>query len=244
MNKRVLIFCSICIFILVFSFGESQLDAKEFSTAWHPERPSSQLSSVREFFERPLEQIKEDISAYSGDINTFCLEQFQTTPILCYAAMDGTPEILEFLLEKGADTEFINKFSNSTALYDAVSTCRLDSAKILLKYGANPNYMYVDKPIDRGVDGYTSVLLQEKLLQKHQKKNKITGKEDNEKLYKSKQTFAEIIKLLLPITKLEENAFSKWEKKFYSELSPGVHGAKFTNSEIEKEWKIFLSLIQ
>jgi hypothetical protein len=145
MNGKKLTLILLSLFIPLFSFAQ---------TAWNPKAPSAKLSSVKAFFERPIEKVKADILAQKPEIDSYFETKFGGNLILSEAAVGGTTEILEFLLKNGSKTEYIDKRSYSTALYDAVIARRLDSIKILLKYGANPDYKFIDKPIDRCVDGY------------------------------------------------------------------------------------------
>ncbi|KAH8146211.1 uncharacterized protein LAJ45_09652 [Morchella importuna] len=58
---------------------------------------------------------------------------------LSAAVLLGHQEMLEYLLEKGANTEVRYRFTNETPLYLAVSSWNESLVKALLKGGANPN---------------------------------------------------------------------------------------------------------
>lgn len=55
-----------------------------------------------------------------------------------FLAIEGYAEAVEWLLERGFPVDAVNLLGD-TALFDVITLKNFDMAKLLLKYGANPN---------------------------------------------------------------------------------------------------------
>ena len=66
------------------------------------------------------------------------------TPMICIAARSGRNNMIEWLLEKGADINAISKDRGYSAVMDAVWKSSLDIVKLLVEKGANLNFIAND----------------------------------------------------------------------------------------------------
>lgn len=246
--KKNLSFCLLCLMISCISLADPPSD--DIAPTRSAILPGIALYTIeklqddtphRRFLDRPIEEVKADILA-AKDINDIYPYEFGYVPILVYAAEVGTPEILEFLLKNAADPDNIGKHPRRAAMHAAIVSHRIDSIKILLKYGADPNLKWNDKkPIDEGVYRYTDVLYNE-IYRKHIEKP--LKPETLKTIVELKQTYIEIMKLLLPITTIEKENLTRWRKNFDMLLHAVPAEVKLTESEVDKEWKLFLDLIR
>ncbi len=229
-NKKILMLCLACLFLPLLVIAE---------TAYVKLNPGDYRIAGQSFFDRPQEDVKKDIIANIENINVIFDENFGGT-FLHFASTNGTPEILKFILDNGADIEALDCFSH-TPLCGAAMMGRDDSVKILLEYGADPNYTYINrKPIHLALSGYISVLLSDISERKNNYISKV-DKLPEEKPWRKRtvQNRGLMIKLLWPVTELKENELEIWKKEFSSDLK-----SELTKPEIEKEWNKFLSLIK
>ena len=66
------------------------------------------------------------------------------TPMICIAARSGRKEMIDWLLDKGADINSISKDRGYSAVMDAVWKSSLDIVKMLIEKGANLNFIAND----------------------------------------------------------------------------------------------------
>ena len=81
-------------------------------------------------------EVKRLVIDESADVNRE--SRVYGTP-LHVAATKGNPEIVEFLLKRGAKVNSLTPINGSTPLAEAALHGKLEAAKILLDYGANPD---------------------------------------------------------------------------------------------------------
>ncbi len=227
MKKNVLL-CLICILFPLLALAD---------TAYVKIYPGDDLTVARSFFDRPLEEVKRDILSNLENINS----PFEDThhKLLHLASINGTPEILKFILDNGADIE-VRDSSSGTPLYAAAMTGRADSVKILLEYGADPNCNCPDNPIRTAFTGYIRFLLNDIDRRKgiYPKELYELSKETRPCRPKSYQEYGIIIQMLWPVTQLEEKILGTWKNEFYFYMR-----SKLTTPELDKEWDKFLSII-
>lgn len=94
---------------------------------------------------KDTEALLEAIESCGIDVN--CMDDVGQT-LLNWASAFGTLEMVEYLCEKGAD---VNKGQRSSSLHYAACFGRPGIAKVLLKYGANPDLRDEDgkTPLDK-----------------------------------------------------------------------------------------------
>ena len=73
------------------------------------------------------------------------------TPMLCVAARSGKKEMIEWLVSKGADIDVVSKDRGYSPVMDAVWKSSLEIVDILIKLGANLNFV--------SNDGQTALIL-------------------------------------------------------------------------------------
>lgn len=89
--------------------------------------------------ENDLELAKEAISAGGKAILSppRCPSNGICSPLV-YAAEEGNTEVLEYMLEQGADPNYVNAYGNTPLLYAAMRN-QIKSMEILMQYGADVN---------------------------------------------------------------------------------------------------------
>lgn len=228
-NTKITLLCLIC--LLFFPLLATA------DTAYVKIYPADDRRLACSLFDRPLEEVKRDILANLKNINGALSDSDKT--FLHFASINGTPEILKFILDNGADIE-VRDSSSSTPLYLAAMTGRSDLVKILLEYGANPNCNCSHNPIHTAFTGYINQLRND-----IGRKKSVYPKEPNELSNqkpcrpRSYQEYGYIIQMLWPVTQLEEEILEIWKKDFYFNLH-----SKLTKAELDKEWEIFTSMIK
>ena len=228
-NKKNMLLCLICLLFPLLVSAE---------TAYVKIYPGDDLKVVCSFFDRPSEEVKRDILATLENLNS-PFEGSDHNKLLHLASVNGTPEILKFMLDNGADIE-VRDGSSGTPLYAAAMTGRADSVKILLEYGANPNCNCPDNPIHTAFTGYIRFLLNDIDRRKgiYPKELYELSKETRPCRPRSYQEYGIIIQMLWPVTQLEEKILETWKNEFYFDLR-----SQLTTPELDKEWAKFLSII-